>query len=154
MQTCVCVPVFIPPLSLLSLKSCHTAEAANKGVDADVGIHLLPRFSLPTTLKQHFEGFSALLILTEFIHERRKLSIPLLFSFILTFVCSMVTHKVIELKSARVPKSNENLTSFSSPVTTVVLRTVNILDLLIVNLEEGRSEVLQWLVKTCLVLEM
>lgn len=97
----------------------------------------LPRLS--NTLK----NFSSLLTLTEFIHERRKLSILLLFSSVLNFVCSMLTHKVIELKSTRFPKSNKNLTSFSFPVITIVLHTPNILGLLTANLGEGRLEVLR-----------
>lgn len=64
-------------------------------------------------LNNTLKNFSSLLTLTEFIHKRRKLSILLLFSSVPNFTCSTLTHKVIELKNTRFPKSNKNLTFFS-----------------------------------------
>lgn len=94
-------------------------------------------------LSSIWKNFSLLLTLTEFRHKRRKCGILVLFSSVLNFVCSMLTHKVVELKSTRFPKSNKNLTFFFFPAITILLHTANILDLLMVNLGEGGLEVLQ-----------
>lgn len=94
-------------------------------------------------LSNTWKNLSSLLTLTEFRGKRRKCGILVLFSSVLNFVCSMLTHKVVELNSTRFPKSNKNLTFFSFPAITILLQTPNILDLLMANLGEGGLEVLQ-----------